>query len=446
MRSQSAGMAFINLFLAVRYTRCAFVGRRHSVSLLSSIQTRHLLFDGAMGTMLQQAGVLHPGECAELLNATRPMDVIDIHAAYLNAGADIITANTFGCNSLMLARFGLQERMEELMQSGVSLCREAVSGQSKPVFVAASIGPSGKSYDSEPGMPQRIYDSFYQQCAAAEAAGADALLIETMTDLYEARLALLAAKASTNLPVLVSFTLAPDDNTYAGNPPGVLALCIARLGASLCGVNCGLGPEQLFNGYSRLAGASPLPSFAKPNAGLPVNGKYHISPAEFSRHMQAYLQAGAAVIGGCCGTTPEHIQELRKLLDGFHGNVRNAAPDGESICSATTSLPISQLEPYDALRLYGLSSDQAADRIRTTAHEEQSLHIDCSDFEAEDIRELLFAVLPDIRKTPLAFHVHSAEQAHAALFFYPGIAAVYALSDAYNVHKAAVRYGAEIID
>jgi 5-methyltetrahydrofolate--homocysteine methyltransferase len=416
------------------------------VTLLSAIQNRILLFDGAMSTMLQQSGLLHPRECAELFNATRPMDILDIHTAYLNAGADIMTANTFGCSPLRLSRFGLQERMEELMQSGVSLCREVVSGRDRAVFVAASIGPSGELYHSDPAMPQRMYDSFFQQCAAAEAAGADALLIETMIDLSEARLALLAARAATSLPVLVSFTLEPDDNTYAGNPPEVLALCSARLGASLCGVNCGLGPEELFDGYSRLAGASPLPTFAMPNAGALANGRYGISPDEMSRRMEAYLHGGAVAIGGCCGTTPAHISALRTLLDGFHGNARQAAPDTETICSAAVRLPMSQLEPFDPLLLFGLSPVQAADRIRAVAQTRQPLHIDFSDYEADAIHDLLFTILPDIRLTPLAFHVHSAEQAHAALFLYPGIAAVYAHSDAYNVHKAAARYGAEVVE
>lgn len=416
------------------------------MTLLSNIQNRILLFDGAMGTMLQQTGLLYPGECTELLNATRPMDVLDIHTAYLNAGADIITANTFGCSPLRLSRFGLQERMEELMQSGVLLCREAVSSRDLTAYVAASIGPSGELYQSDSGMPQRMYDSFFQQCASAESAGADALLIETMIDLREARLALLAARASTSLPVFISFTLEPDDNTYAGNPPEVLALCSARLGASLCGVNCGLGPDELFEGYSRLAGASPIPTFAMPNAGLPVQGEYTMSPTKLAARMEAYLHAGASAIGGCCGTTPAHISELRKLLNDFHGNAHQAVTDNETICSAAIRLPLRQLEPFDTLRLHGLSPNQAADRVRTLAQAQQCLHIDFSDYEADAIHELLFSVLPDISLTPLAFHVHSAEQAHAALFAYPGIAAVYAHSDAYNVHKAAARYGAEIID
>ena len=416
------------------------------MTLLSAIQNRILLFDGAMSTMLQQSGLLHSGECAELFNATRPMDILDIHTAYLDAGADIMTANTFGCSPLRLSRFGLQERMEELMQSGVSLCREAVSGRDRAVFVAASIGPSGELYHSDPAMPQRMYDSFFEQCAAAEAAGADALLIETMIDLREARLALLAARAATSLPVLVSFTLEPDDNTYAGNPPEVLALCSARLGASLCGVNCGLGPEELFGGYSRLTCASPLPTFAIPNAGLPANGRYSMSPAEMSRHMEVYLHGGAVAIGGCCGTTPAHISALRTLLDGFHGNARQVSPDTETICSAAIRLPMSQLELFDPVLLIGLSPVQAADRIRAVAQTRQPLHIDFSDYEADAIHDLLFTVLRDIRLTPLAFHVHSAEQAHAALFLYPGIAAVYAHSDAYNVHKAAARYGAEVVE
>lgn len=410
-----------------------------------AIQSRVLLLDGAMGTMLQESGALHPGECPELLNATRPMDVLDIHLAYIDAGADIITANTFGASPLRLSRFDLADRMGELMQSAIALCREAVSGRERTVFVAASVGPTGELYRSDAGMPERMYRSFFEQCAAAEAAGADLILIETMSDICEARLALIAARAACSLPALCSFTLEPDDNTYAGNPPEVLALCCAKLGAALTGVNCGFGPEELFLGYSRLAGASMLPTFACPNAGLPQNGKYMISPAAMAKAMEPYLHGGASAIGGCCGTTPKHIQTLRTLLDDCHGHARRASADRENICSAAALLPLSALEPYTTIALAGLSHTQAEERIRQQARQQQVLHIDFTDWGRDAIRALIWEVSPYIRMTPLAFHVQNAEQAHAALFAYPGIAAVYAHGDAYRVLKAAVRYGAEVI-
>lgn len=416
------------------------------MSILPIMQNHILLLDGAISTMLSQSGVLHKEECTELLNATHPLDVLDIHAAYLDAGADIITANTFGASALRLSMFGLQDRMEELIQSGVSLCREAAAGLDRTIYVAASIGPTGERTQSDPRMPQRMYDSFFQQCTIAAAAGADILLIETMSDLSEARLALLAARAACQLPVFCSFTLEPDDNTYAGNPPEVLGLCCAKLSAALCGVNCGLGPEELFLGYSRLAGASPLPAFAMPNAGIPVNGSYSLSPDDMATAMQPYLHSGAAAIGGCCGTAPAHIKALRTLLNGFHGHARQAASDAEAICSSCIRLPLNQLEPYELFNLAGLSSSQAIDRVSVLTMETKVLHLDLANLQADAIRDILLPLLPEISNIPIAFHVHNAEQAHAALFIYPGIAAVYAHSDAYRVHKAAARYGAEIID
>ena len=416
------------------------------MSILPIMQNHILLLDGAISTMLSQSGILHKEECPELLNATHPLDVLDIHAAYLDAGADIITANTFGASTLRLSIFGLQDRMEELIQSGVSLCREAAASLDRTVYIAASIGPTGERIQSDPGMPQRMYDSFFQQCAIAAAAGADILLIETMSDLCEARLALLAARAACQLPVFCSFILEPDDNTYAGNPPEVLGLCCAKLGAALCGVNCGLGPEELFLGYSRLAGASPLPAFAMPNAGKPLNGCYSLSPGAMATAMQPYLHSGAAAIGGCCGTAPEHIRALRTLLNDFHGHARQAVPDAEAICSTSLRLPLDQLEPFELFNLSGLSASQAIDRVSALCKEAKALHLDLADLQADFIRSILLSLLPKIGKIPVAFHVHNAEQAHAALFVYPGIAAVYAHSDAYRVHKAAARYGAEIVD
>lgn len=406
---------------------------------LQDIQDHILLFDGALPPLLGGEGEARPQECPALRNATRPMDVLDAHQAYLDAGADVICANTFGANPLRLAQFGLEERMEELVQSGMALCREAAGGQSRrKVYAAATLGPTGELYQRDVSIPTQMYKAFFAQSIAAEASGAELILIETMSDLCEARLAILAARAATNLPIICSFMLESDDCTFAGNPPEVLSLYCTKIGASLCGVNCGYGPEELFHGYSRLSGSCPLPTFARPNAGA-------MSPEAMAAAMAPYLHAGAAAIGGCCGATPAHIRALRKLLDTHHGHARTATLQEEYICAPGKRLALAAAEPYTLLSLSGLSEEDALDRIQELVLTEPVLHIDFADWSAEAIDKLVFYAIPHTRQTPLAFHLRSAKQANAALLAYPGIAAVYAQGDAYRVLKAAVRYGAEVI-
>lgn len=415
------------------------------MTFLQQAQSRIMLFDGAGGTELLRRGVLAPGECTELLNLTRPADVLDMHMAYIEAGADVITANTFGSNELRLAHFGLAESQEELTQSGVALCREAIAAANRPVFVAASIGPTGELPSSEPHMPQKMYDVFFKQCEAAAAAGADMILIETMVDLYEARLALLAAKASCNLPVLLSFSLEKDGCTPMFSPPEVLSLTATKLGAAMVGVNCGYGPDDLLGGYSRLMASCAIPTFAMPSAGLPENGAYALTPDDFSTALLPYLHAGAAAVGGCCGTTPAHIARLHETLVPFHGHAKQSTQQEEYICSTTTRLPLFALDSYSPVCVSGLLRQSALDICRARAETEEVLHIDFGGAPGEDIRTFLWELIPLIKGTPLAFHVYAARQANAALFAYPGIAAIYAHSDAYRVLKAAVRYGAEVM-
>lgn len=413
------------------------------MSFSAHIQTSSLLFDGATTTRLYKGGLLKPNECPEFLNITRPLDVLDIHLSYVHAGADVITANTFGANELRLLPFGLDARAEELVQSGVTLCKEAIEGYARKVYVAASIGPTGELYQGDPRTPGLMYDSFCKQCSAAAAAGADLILIETMSDVCEARLALLAARSSCSLPVLCSFTPEADDHTYAGNPPEVLALYTGKLGASLCGVNCGFGPQELLPAYLQLAASSALPTFALPNA-LAADGGV-ITPGDMANAMLPYLHSGASAIGGCCGADETHIRELRLLLDQFHGHARHAAAGEECICSPFARVPLHVLEPYTPINLEGMRPEAAQSLVLEASKSQAAVHIDFGSWSGEAIRAYLFHLTPQIPHTPLAFHISTARQANAALFAYPGIAAIYAHGDTYRVMKAAARYGAEVI-
>lgn len=412
------------------------------MTFLEHIQSRVLLLDGSMRTSLTAAGLLHAGECAELLNTARPLDVLDIHSGYLDAGADILTANTYAANPINLAQFGLESMAEELIHSGVALCREAIAHRQKKAYVAASIGSTGEQYKSDPRMPQRMYNAFYEQCTYASAAGADLIIIETMGDMAEARLALLAARAASSLPVLVGFSLEPDGRTSAGNPPDVLSLVARKLGAALCGVNCSLLPDALFPAYSQLAESSAIPTFAAPNAG---DEAHALTPGDMADAMLPYLHSGAAAIGGCCYTTAEHIRALRALLNDHGGRGRTPRPMGEFICASAKEMPFMELDDDAPIDIRGMDMERAVAEIAAAAKGRASLHIDFANWDGENIRTLLWRLAPHITHTPLAFHVHAARQANAALFAYPGIAALFADADAYKVLKSAARYGAEVI-
>ncbi|MDR1619194.1 MAG: homocysteine S-methyltransferase family protein [Clostridiales bacterium] len=421
------------------------------MDLPSDITRRVLLFDGDTCSLLQESGLVLEGECSELLNIIRPMDVLDLHESYLDAGADILTANTFGANTFRLAQYGLTRKMEELVQSGIALCREAGGNRSRGIYVAASVGPTGEEYTHDITTPALIYKAFFSQCAAASAAGADLIYINTMSDLCEARLAILAARAATKLPILVSFVLEGDGHTPAHNPPDVLSLTCAKLGAAMAGLNCGYGPLELLPGYRALKQLGAPPCFIRPDAGDLRKSETPLTPDEMARAMLPYLMAGAAAIGGCCKASPAHIRAMRGLIGQFSGSRAPTLSDntsivaGGSICAPGCALPLASLEPYTTVELPGQSVETAAATIAAAARPGRALHIDFGDWGAEAIDALLFFSLPRVTQTPLAFHVHNARQANAALLAYPGIAAIYAHSDAYRVLRAAVRYGAEVI-
>ena len=269
------------------------------MNFLSALQQKTLLFDGALGTLLRQRGLLAAGECQELFHMLHPAEMLQVHMEYLEAGADVITANTFGANSLRLFAYDLAHKMPEIVKSAVALCREAAARHQHKTgceaFVAVSLGPTGVLLSQDFSLSSHVYNTYYQQCAVAAAEGADLILIETMGDLAEARLALLAARAACRLPAVVSFMLEEDDSTMMGNPPEVLALCCKKLGASMVGINCGPGPKACYDGFSRMAGVSMLPVLA-----MPASGNTACSPAEFGELMLPYIQSGVHAVGGCC--------------------------------------------------------------------------------------------------------------------------------------------------
>ncbi len=288
-----------------------------------------LFFDGAMGTMLQASG-LQPGELPELWNFSHADEVEKIHTAYLNAGADIIKTNTFGANRLKFA--GTDIKTADVVTQAVRIAKKACAA--KPgSFVALDLGPTGKLLAPYGDLPfEEAVDIYAEIVKAGAAAGADLILIETMSDIYEMKAAMLAAKENSALPVVATMTLDEEGKLLTGGDITAAAIMLEGLGADAVGFNCGLGPVQMQKLLPQLLNATALPVVLNPNAGLPreVDGKtvFDVGADEFAELMYDMAKDGSlAVMGGCCGTTPRHIAALT-------ARCRNIAPAARS-CDLT---------------------------------------------------------------------------------------------------------------
>ncbi len=272
--------------------------------------SRHLLFDGGMGTMLQAAG-LAAGELPELLNLSDPDAITAIHAAYVAAGSEAVTTNTFGANALKLKGAA---SVEEIFSAGVRCAR--ASGAR---YVAADIGPLGTLMRPMGTLSfDEAYRLFTQQVRAAVDAGADLFVIETMTDLAEIRAAVLAARENSELPIFATMTFEEDGRTFLGTSPEAAAITLDALGADVVGINCSLGPAELRPLARRMLAVTDKPVMVQANAGLPrtEGGRtvYDIDPEAYAAAVADMVDDGVAVIGGCCGTTPDYIGLLAGLI------------------------------------------------------------------------------------------------------------------------------------
>lgn len=273
-----------------------------------------LLMDGGMGTLIQAEGLHGVHGVPDLLNLTHPDAIEAIQRRYVEAGAQCLTTNTFNANRLNLAV--VEATVEEIYAAAAAIARAAGAQ-----LVAGDIGPTGELLEPFGELElDEAYDVFAEQARAAEAAGCDVILVETMADLQEAKLAVQAAVEATALPVFATMTFGAGGRTIFGTTPTDAATELSTLGASVVGINCSLGPNELAPLVEELASCTSLPIAAQPNAGLPrLEGDctvYDVDPQEFAEAMKAILDAGATVVGGCCGTTPAYIAALRELLEG----------------------------------------------------------------------------------------------------------------------------------
>ncbi len=285
------------------------------------LASQTLLADGAMGTMLHARGISFE-KCFDELNLTNPAAVADIHREYIEAGANIIQTNTFGANRYKLAKHGLADKVAEINRAGVELCRRAISASFKDVMIAGDVGPLGVRIAPYGRVqPEEARAAFAGQLSTLAEAGVDLIIIETMSDLYEIQEAIQAAK-QFDIPIVASMTFTRDDRTLLGDAPENVARALAEAGADVIGVNCSGGPAQLLRILKQIRTAAPQGKFwIKPNAGWPeqIGGRimYPADPEYFGDYALAFCEAGANIIGGCCGTTPRHIAAMRAALDKF---------------------------------------------------------------------------------------------------------------------------------
>lgn len=296
------------------------------------MKKRILLMDGAMGTMIQKYGA--QGDAPpETLSSTNPQLIASIHKSYVDAGADIIYANTFGANRYKYE--GLGYSVEYVIKNAIKVAK-AVSAPD--TLVAMSIGPTGKLMEPMGDLTfDDAYDAFAEIAVYGQEAGADLIAVETMTDIYEAKAAVLAVKENTDLPVFVSMSFEKSGRTFSGCGVENMVLTLEPLGVDAIGINCSLGPDDILPIADELCHMASVPVFIKPNAGLPdpETGEYSVTARQFASQMQNYIDLGVNIMGGCCGTTPEFIKEMKKLFDGVRPQIKMATPSVGRICSST---------------------------------------------------------------------------------------------------------------
>lgn len=289
------------------------------MSILNELGKKMLFFDGGLGTMLQAKGSL-PGEMTELWNITRPEDVCDVHCQYLMAGADVITANTFGASEVKLSGSGYTS--DEVISAGIGLVKEAINrvcgeGGQRKAYAAMDISSTGKLLKPLGTMEfDEAYEIFKDMAVSGEKAGADLAIIETMSDTYELKAAVLAVKENTSLPLFVTVTFDEKGKLLTGADVGAVVTLLEGLGADVIGINCGLGPVQMRPLVQQMLEMTNLPVLVNPNAGLPrqEDGKtfYDITPEQFAEQMELMAGDGIWLMGGCCGTTPEYIRLIKE--------------------------------------------------------------------------------------------------------------------------------------
>src|SRR3954463_12654755 len=329
-----------------------YSGESMPSDLLARLKQSPVLCDGAMGTLLYARGIFINRSYDEL-NLSQPDLIRGIHHDYLQAGAEIIETNTFGANSFRLARHSLADKVRDINRAGVRLAREAV--KSFDVWGGGSVGPLGTRIEPLGKTSfQEARDAFREQIAALVEAGADLLILETFGYLEEIHQAILAAKdVNPSIPIVAQVTIDEDGNCLDGSDPETFAPKLAEWGADVIGCNCSVGPVAMLDAMERVRAASSLPLSAQPNAGIPrsVDGRniYLCSPEYMASYARKFVAAGVRLVGGCCGTTPDHIRVMKSALRAGEARGKTAAAHTTAGMAAPRPVPTVPLEKRSAL-------------------------------------------------------------------------------------------------
>ena len=431
---------------------------------------KRYVLDGGMGTMLQSAG-MSPEETTTEFGLAHPEILTQIHKKYIGAGADIVYASTFGTNRFKKKEIGectLQEAVRIQVQAAVK-AKEIMAAQGREVAVAIDLGPLGELLEPMGTLSfEDAYDAF-REVIQAGCDLADLIVIETMTDLYEVKAAVLAAKETCDLPVVVTMTFEENGRTFTGVSLEAMALTLEGLGVDAMGINCSLGPVEIFPMAEKLRSLTDLPLVIKPNAGLPdpATGAYDITCDQFVEKMEDFLKLGIELIGGCCGTTPEYIEGLAKIAAKFGGTEDSAKPSEEKktlqVCSGNTVVTVDhvtvigeRINPTGKKRLKQALLDEDFDYILSQAIEQidagaEILDVNVGVPSLDDVKMLPLVIkkLQSITGLPLQIDSGNPEAIEAALRVYNGKAIVNSVNGEEkvmeNILPLVKKYGAAVV-
>lgn len=323
----------------------------HMRDLLRTIQERVLVCDGAMGTMLYSKGVFI-SRCFEEMNLSNPELVLDLHREYIAAGADIIETNTFGGNRIKLMMHGLVDQDRRINVEGARIAREAAGDGA---FVAGAIGPLGIRIEPWGKMGvDEAREIFREQTVALVEGGVDLVILETFSDLNEIRAAILGVRDVTPAPIIAQMTIEENGCSLEGTPPEVFAWKLDQWGADVLGLNCSVGPQTMLDSVERIIGVTRKPLAVQPNAGRPQNieGRniYLCSPEYMASYAKRFVQQGVRIVGGCCGTTPQHIRSIRSAVRAMQpgGAPSHAAVSATEVAPKETTIPVADRSSFGA--------------------------------------------------------------------------------------------------
>ena len=423
------------------------------------------ILDGGMGTMLQEAG-MSPDESSAEFGVRNPHILTEIHNKYVDAGSDIIYASTFSINGRRLDKLNmsLQEAVNIVLDAAAAAKERAMKLYGREVNVALDIGPVGQLLEPMGTLPFEEALEIFAELVRAGRDKADIIAIETMTDLYEVKAAVLAAKENSNLPVMVSMSFEANGRTFTGTSLEAMALTLEGLGVDAMGINCSLGPDEIFPMIMKLKTITSVPVFAKPNAGLPdpSTGAYAMDADDFAKKMSGFLREGVGILGGCCGTTPEFIEGISKEA-GLYETSPQERDRTLRLCSGSNVVKVDhvtvigeRINPTGKKRLKQALIDEDYDYILSQAMEQidagaEILDVNVGVPKLDDVKMLPRVVkkLQSITDLPLQIDSGNPEAIEAALRVYNGKAIVNSVNGEEAVMDRILpsvkKYGAAVV-